>query len=454
MSRIAGALVVSALIAAGCSQGGPHIGDRPSLDNLAPASPPPQTSAQPPQESPPPTVETFLPSSRPAKGMDQVVATVNKEPLTMEQFVKPLIEAHGLTMLLNLARLEIVKQQADKQKVVVTPQDIADERKTTLDKMFADAPAEQPLREKLEKAVADHDAATAQRMRDEIATQREEFLAQYRDEKHISQTEFDMAMEINTYLRKIAEPQIAGKITDEDIKNAFGQLYGEQARVRYIELNSMAEVREAQRRLAAGDRFEDVARDMSHNRVSAAAGGEMPPFTRATPTLPGTFLDVVFGLKKGQVSEPVGVGNSFLIVKLEDMLPPKAVKFEDVKESVRKTIYDQLLTNVIRELKSSLDQQVLAGMKIENPVLKQQFQAMIDKQIHDRKKINEEMERNRLETSAPTTMPTQPASRTLEPTTLPALNFPAVPSAAPTTSLSGDIRPPATQPGSAGNPKP
>ncbi len=216
----------------------------------------------------------------------------------------------------------------------------------------------------------------------------------------------------------------------------------------------MAEVREAQRRLAAGDRFEDVARDMSHNRVSAAAGGEMPPFTRATPTLPSTFLDVVFGLKKGQVSEPVGVGNSFLIVKLEDMLPPKAVKFEDVKESVRKTIYDQLLTNVIRELKSSLDQQVLAGMKIENPVLKQQFQAMIDKQIHDRKKINEEMERNRLESSSPTTMPTQPAVRTLEPTTLPALNFPASPLAAPTTSPSGDTRPPATQPGSAGNPKP
>ncbi len=232
MSRIAGALVVTALIAAGCSQGGPHIGDRPSLDNLAPASPPPQPSAQQPQASPPPTVETFLPSSRPAKGMDQIVATVNKEPLTMEQFVKPLIEAHGLTMLLNLARLEIVKQQADKQKIVVTLQDIADERKTTLDKMFADAPAEQPLREKLEKAVADHDDATTQRMRDEIATQREEFLAQYRDEKHISQTEFDMAMEINTYLRKIAEPQIAGKITDEDIKNAFGQLYGEQARVR------------------------------------------------------------------------------------------------------------------------------------------------------------------------------------------------------------------------------
>ena len=448
MSRIAGALVVTALIAAGCSAGGPHIGDRPSLDNLAPASPPPQTSARPP------SVETFLPASRPAQGMDQVVATVNKEPLTMEQFVKPLIEAHGLTMLLNLARLEIVKQQADKQKIVVTPQDIADERKTTLDKMFADAPAEQPLREKLEKAVADHDDATAQRMRDEIATQREEFLAQYRDEKHISQTEFNMAMEINTYLRKIAEPQIAGKITDEDIKNAFGQLYGEQARVRYIELNSMAEVREAQRRLAAGDRFEDVARDMSHNRLSAAAGGEMPPFTRATPTLPGTFLDVVFGLKKGQVSEPVGVGNSFLIVKLEDMLPPKAVKFEDVKESVRKTIYDQLLTNVIRELKSSLDQQVLAGMKIENPVLKQQFQAMIDKQIHDRKKINEEMERNRLESSAPTTMPTQPAARTIEPTTLPAFNLPVAPTAAPTSSSPGGTRPPATQPGSAGNPKP
>lgn len=385
--------------------------------------------------------------------MDQIVATVNKEPLTMEQFVKPLIEAHGLTMLLNLARLDIVKQQASKEKITVTPQDVADERKNTLDKMFADAPAEQPLREKLEKAVADHDAATAQRMRDEIATQREEFLAQYRDEKHISQTEFDMALEINTYLRKIAEPQIAGKITDEDIKNAFGQLYGEQARVRYIELTSMAEVREAQRRLAAGDRFEDVARDMSHNRVSAAAGGEMPPFTRATPSLPKPFLEVVFGLKKEQVSEPIMVGDSFLIVKLEDMLPPKAVKFDDVKESVRKTIYDQALTSVVRELKSSLDQQVVVGMKIENPVLKQQFQAMIDKQIHDRKKINEEMERNRIENSSPTTMPTQPAPRSLEPTTLPALNVPIAPSAAPATS-SGDTRPPATQPGSAGNPKP
>ncbi len=430
--------------AAGCSGGGgtsAGLQDRPTFDQIAPPNSNPANAAPAPGAQAAAVVT-------PSPELDEPVALINKQPLTRRQLMQPLLEAHGLTMLLNLARLNLAKQDAALEHVEVSAQDFAEERKTTLDKMFADSQPEQALDKKLEEAVAKKDEGEANRLRREIETQRQEFLDQFLHERQLSPIEFDIVLQINTYLRKIAEPKLKGRITEEDIKSAFGQLYGERASVRYIELANMNEVRQAQRRLAAGDAFQDVARDMSHNRDSAMHGGEMPLFTRSAPGLPDNFKDSVFSLQEGQVSDPLTIGTSYLLVKLEKKLPPTVIKYEDVKESVRATLYEKILAAGVRQLREMLNQQVPQVVQIKDPILQKEYQALIDRQqVHDKEKIRGDIDRQRIvgnnaATAPATTQPTadpEPMSRIV----LPQLPNLAQPATAPATDPD---RPPATQP--------
>lgn len=460
MKALVGAAVLAGIVlAGGCGGDQPPAADgRAPFQNLAPASgasASDHAAATATPEQPKTAVAELPRAGKSSVELDQVVAMIGKEPLTLRAFIAPLIEAHGLPMLLNLARLELVKQDAasSKPKVIVSEQDFAEERQTTLDKMFADSKPEQVLKEQLERAIQHKDNAAADRLRAEIASQRDEFLDQFLEKQHISRVEFGIVVQLNTYLRKIAEPQIEKRITPEDLRSAFNQLYGEKAHVHYIELPNLEEVNKAKRRLAAGDAFDDVARDMSLNRDSARIGGDMPAFTRAQADLPEGFKDVAFTLQPGQVSDPVAVGPSFLLLKMIERIPPdpKVVRFEDQREAVRAILSDKLLTASVRQLRESLDQQLLQVLKVHDPVMKKQLQAMIDRQVHDRQKMNQDMERNRLLNGAgPTTAPaTRPVMQSEPAISIPAPTLPdaetqptaaTAPAAAPTTA------PPATAP--------
>ena len=64
-------------------------------------------------------------------------------------------------------------------------------------------------------------------------------------------------IQTNAYLRKLAAPLVSNTITENDLKLAFGALYGETAKVRDIRLANPRVVAEAKRRLASGESFED-----------------------------------------------------------------------------------------------------------------------------------------------------------------------------------------------------
>ena len=57
----------------------------------------------------------------------------------MKQLIGPLIEAHGLNMLVNLVQLEMARQDAVKAGVTVSAADFQEERQQTLDKLFKES---------------------------------------------------------------------------------------------------------------------------------------------------------------------------------------------------------------------------------------------------------------------------------------------------------------------------
>jgi len=325
----------------------------------------------------------------------------------MRQLVQPLLEAHGLTFLLNMARLDLVRQDARKQQAVVSPADIQREQDLTLTKMFKDS--DQKEQDQLDDAERKGQAERAAQLREQIRKDRQTFLQQYLQEKNYSRAEYDLVIEINAYLRKMAERLVQGKITDELVEKEFGIEYGETAQVRYIQLANMKEVNEARRRLQTGEDFGKVAREMSRNARSAAMGGELPAFSRQTP-LVQTFKDVAFALQPGQVSETLNLGGNYYLVKLEQKFPPKAVKFENVKESLRKSMADRVVDATMDTLRNGLNADALLYVRVDDPMLRKQFEeikAQREAAIRDKTKIDEQLRKERLlrGTTQPTTEP-------------------------------------------------
>jgi parvulin-like peptidyl-prolyl isomerase len=347
---------------------------------------------------------------------EDILARVEGVPITRGMLEKPLIEGYGLNVLLNLMQLELAKQNAAKAKVTVTPQDIAAEREQTVDRMFKDANAK--MQEKVDAALAKKDTAEADKIRGQNRHDNVEALNQFLQNKRVSESEFDLVVETNAYLRKIAEPMLVGKISDDQLKEAFAALYGEKVKCRHIQLTNLQEVQEAKRRLAAGEPFGKVATEMSRNPSTGPLGGEMRPFSMQMTSLPQQFRDTAFKLKEGEVSDPVEAEGAYHLILLEKRIPPKAVKFEDVKESLRAELQDRALQATVKQLRADLADQTLKGLKIQDPVLEQQFrdrQTRNDAEVRGRsdalKQMNRDDQRSAAESKAAPPAATAPAVR-------------------------------------------
>ena len=302
----------------------------------------------------------------PATQPDRVIAKVNGRPITLQQLEAPLIESYGLNVLLNLVQLELAREQGNRAGVSITDADVTREREVTLEKMFKDAPKE------------DYDSLL------------EKFLAQQR----ISRPEFDIVMRTNAYLRKIAEPMLAGKISEQNLKDAFAAIYGETIVVQDIQVSNLQEIAEARRRLAAGETFARVAQEMSRDSRTAPLGGELPPFSRAMEGLAQSFKDAAFALKEGEISDPVEAGGAFHLIRLSKRNAPRAVKYEDMKESVRAELQDRWVTATMKDLRAQLAQSGMQTLEIEDSVLKKQFDKRMGK-AEAEAKSREQIERDR-----------------------------------------------------------
>jgi parvulin-like peptidyl-prolyl isomerase len=373
----------------------------------------------------------------PAVGGRDVIATVDNIPIAREALVKPLIEGYGLSMLAKVAQLEVAKQQAIRSGVVVSPGDVTAETDRYVGNLFNEErdPVLRQMNDELEKAQAANDAAKVEKLKDDLRRERSRLLDQLLQQQKVSRADFNIVMETNTYLRKIAETMIQGKITEENLHQAFGHLYGEKVRVRDIALANLQEVTEAKRRLASGEDFATVAREISRNQQTAALGGEIPPFSRETPNVPQEFKDVAFTLKnKGDVSDAVSAEGAYHLIQLIERIPPKIIKFEDVRDSVKQYLYEAQLDGATKELRARIQQAVANNLKINDPELRRQFEEQVsrrDEELKDRDDIRREWERRRAAlqqqggggTTRPSTEQVQPSSTTMPtapPTTSPA----------------------------------
>ena len=446
MKRTLGAMVMGCVaLSAGCSA--QPAAQRPSDVQKLTAGPSSAGNGSDPIVSTA-TSSTPTPAS---SSDDRIVARINGQPVTMGELLKPLLEAHGLQILNALMQLDLLKQEARAEHYAVTPQDIRHERELTLGRLFKDADAKE--QDQLDDADRKGDKAAVAKLQAQIDSDRQVLLTEYLDNQHFSRAEFELRMEINAYERKKAERLLTGKITDAMVENEFNVEFGETADIRYVELANMQEVAEVRQRLKT-ESFADVAR-LSHDTRTKDSGGLMPGISRQTPGLPQTFKDMAFALQPGQVSETLSLNGFYFILKLEKKYPPKAVKFDNVKDSLRKSMFDRLVQSLMGQIGSGVAGDVVTKLQIEDPVLKKQFDELAARQqaeATDRKVMDAKMKQERAAHALMSLPPTTGPATTGPATTGPATTEPAAAGPVATEPAPANPAAPATQAAPAAHP--
>jgi hypothetical protein len=162
----------------------------------------------------------------------------------------------------------------------------------------------------------------------------------------------------------------------------------------------------------------------------------MPPFSRQTPNLPDMFKQIAFSLENpGDISDPVEANGYYHLIKLVAHIAPKAVKYEDVKDYVREQLHDRWVVEKMKLYRDDLAKKALDGLKISDPVLAKQFADRLTRretELKERDQISRELARERAQSEQGNA---DPATATQ-------------PAAAPATSPSEELRPPASGSGS------
>jgi parvulin-like peptidyl-prolyl isomerase len=309
--------------------------------------------------------------------------------------------------------LDLAKQQASRLGVTLTKNDVAAETQRYLDEVFKDDKRIAQMQDQFELDTSAGKTADAELVHRNIQAEQQRLLAQLLDNQKLTRTEFDLALETTAYLRAIVQPAVQAKLTDENLQESFRARYGEKVQVRHIACANLQEIAEVKRRLAGGESFAQVAIELSRNRETGANGGELQPFSRSTPGLPQVFKDTAFALQKdGDVSDPVEANGAYHLIQLQDRIPPTAVKYEDVKQSVREDLAEALTEAAVKDIRAQLGQQALKDLHIQNSVLAKQFLDKItehNSQIRDRDQLREELKNERDATTAPAAAATEPA---------------------------------------------
>ncbi|GIW76264.1 MAG: hypothetical protein KatS3mg104_1327 [Phycisphaerae bacterium] len=164
---------------------------------------------------------------------DPIIATAGKTVIRESEFLVPLKQAYGLNVLMYVVQRDLAMDVAREMGLTVTESDIAQERDWTLRQSFpkAETPEE---REKL---------------LDQLLNQPKP------RENMITRTEFDIMMQTNAAMRKIAQTSFKDAISEEQLKQQFDRQYGASVKVRFIMLANIQEVQKVQRMLASRGRF-------------------------------------------------------------------------------------------------------------------------------------------------------------------------------------------------------
>ncbi|MFT3656598.1 Foldase protein PrsA [Bacillus sp. B01(2024)] len=155
------------------------------------------------------------------------------------------------------------------------------------------------------------------------------------------------------------------KVTDSDTKEYYDGLKG-KIRASHILVADKKTADEVEKKLKKGEKFETLAKEYSTDN-SKDNGGDLGWFDKKS--MDETFSKAAFGLKVGQVSDPVKTKFGYHIIKKTE----ERGKYDDMKKELKEEVLKQKLND--NSAVQAAIQKVMkkADVKVEDKDLKDTF---------------------------------------------------------------------------------
>lgn len=158
--------------------------------------------------------------------------------------------------------------------------------------------------------------------------------------------------------------EVEKRVTDEKVRAAYDELVKnsppqDEVHARHILVDSEAKAKEIIKKLKKGSSFEDLAKSDSADAGSGKRGGDLGYFTK--DAMVPEFAEAAFAMKPGDVSkEPVKTSFGWHIIKVEDRRKSAPPPFEEVKEPLRGQVSENIIQEVIADLRKAAKVEVIA----------------------------------------------------------------------------------------------
>lgn len=238
---------------------------------------------------------------------DEVVAKVNDSKITKDEFYDKLVEANGKEVLDALISEKIIEKEVEKNKIVVTDEEIEEE----LNKIREYYGGDEELTAELKTAGYSIDD-----IKGNITT--------------------------NLQVTKLLEPSIT--IT-EDEKLAYFEAnkaslnQAEEVKASHILLETKEEADSIKAKIDAGEDFAELAKEFSKDDSNSQLGGDLGFFGRGA--MVPAFDGVAFSLEVGKISDPVETEFGFHIIKVVEKKEAKVATYEDFKDEVTDILFEE-----------------------------------------------------------------------------------------------------------------
>lgn len=193
-----------------------------------------------------------------------------------------------------------------------------------------------------ERGIAPDDAALAREEAtlrgylDRDPAKAERLLAEVRVRQGLGPVRWRALLRRNAMLRALVAPDVT--VQEAQVVAAHDAAHGPRRRARVIAVPDLRAAQAVADRLAKGERFEDLAAELSTD-PSAARGGLVNAMSRLDPGVPAAVREALWAIPaKDGVSPPVLVGTGYLIVRHDGEEPGDGVTLESVRAEAERAV--------------------------------------------------------------------------------------------------------------------
>ena len=137
----------------------------------------------------------------------------------------------------------------------------------------------------------------------------------------------------NAALRKLIKNQVS--ISSEAIQRMFSIVHGPSYPARIIVVSTLEEAAIIGLSIQQGHTFSDIAIANSID-PSSSRGGRVEPISVANPIWPASIREVISTIEKGSISDPIFIGDRWVILQVTDEPIVSNAEFKNVEPEMKR----------------------------------------------------------------------------------------------------------------------